>query len=103
MVAFALHNSIAVLAKKNQTLEDFTYDNTEVQKVFVDQLSSLNFKGVSVSVHLFTAFQMLLINIYFRAVLLSKTGSANQTLEWNSTDVCVKGNRDVSNFSYDYH
>jgi len=91
MVAFALNNSIAVLAKKNQTLADFTYDNTEIRQVFIDQLSSLNFRGVSVRVHLFTAFQMLLINVCFRAVLLSKTGSANQTLEWNSTDVCVEG------------
>jgi len=62
MVAFALNNSIAVLAKKNQTLEDFTYDNTEIRQVFVDQLSSLDFRGVLVRVHLFTIVQMLCIN-----------------------------------------
>ena len=49
MVAFAFNKSIAVLAEKNQTLADFTYDNSEMRQIFIDQLSKLNFRGVSVS------------------------------------------------------
>ena len=50
MVAFALNNSIAVLAGRNLTLTDFTYENDEIGQVFVDQLSILDFRGVSVSI-----------------------------------------------------
>lgn len=50
MVAFALNKSIDVLAKRNLNLTDFTYENNEIRQVFVDQLSTLDFRGVSVRV-----------------------------------------------------
>lgn len=65
MVAFALNKSIAVLAKKNQTLADFTYENTEMRQVFVDQLSSLDFRGVSVRVYL---IHCSLNNVYLKCL-----------------------------------
>ena len=66
MTAFAFNNSIEILAKNNQTLADFTYNNHEMRKVFVDQLSKLNFRGVSVSnieiVHIILHSAYILLN-----------------------------------------
>ena len=53
MIAYALNNSIEVLARKNLTLADFTYENDEIREVFVEQLSRLEFRGVSVSIGLY--------------------------------------------------
>ena len=50
MAAFALNKSIEVLAIKNKTLTDFTYENEEIRQVFAEQLSKLQFKGVSVRI-----------------------------------------------------
>ena len=50
MVARALNKSIGVLAGRNLTLADFTYENDEIRQVFIEQLSRLEFRGVSVSI-----------------------------------------------------
>ena len=59
MAAFAFNNSIELLAtKNNQTLADFTYDNYEMRQVFVKQLSTLDFRGVSVRINSLVALHI---------------------------------------------
>ena len=84
MIAHALNNSIEVLARKNLALTDFTYENDEIRQVFVEQLSRLEFRGVSVS----NISLLYTTNMCFaREMLLSTTENVNQTSEWSSTDV----------------
>jgi len=47
-MALALNKSEEVLVRKNKSLADFTYDNSEMAQLFKKSLSEVAFRGFSV-------------------------------------------------------
>jgi len=51
MIALTLNQSIAEIAERlpGQSLANFTYNNSKMLEIFIEQMSNLTFRGVSVS------------------------------------------------------
>ena len=49
-IALMLNKSVSVLETQDRGLEDFTYDDVEMGKLFFELLNQTNFLGVSVSI-----------------------------------------------------
>jgi len=51
MIALTLNQSIADIEERfpGQSLRNFTYDNSNISQIFIERMSKLTFRGVSVS------------------------------------------------------
>ena len=48
-ISLALNASMDVLSARNKSLQDFTYDDTEMAQVFKEAMFNVSFRGLTVS------------------------------------------------------